>query len=87
MPKNDSTKAVDDVLAKVNNERRGFLKGLLLGSAALAALPLLNSQALAQDGGDAGKGGDDDAAKGKGKGDGGDAGKGDGGDAGKGSTN
>ena len=41
--------AVDQALAQVGNGRRGFLKGLLIGSAALAALPLLKSEALAQD--------------------------------------
>ena len=72
-------KSIDEALAHVDESRRGFLKGLLLGSAALAALPLMNSNALAQDqgGGDEGKG---KGKKGKGK-----KGKGDGGDdAGKG---
>jgi hypothetical protein len=67
-------KSIDEALAHVDESRRGFLKGLLLGSAALAALPLMNSNALAQDqgGGDEGKG---KGKKGKGK-----KGKGDGGD-------
>ena len=69
-------KSIDEALAHVDESRRGFLKGLLLGSAALAALPLMNSNALAQDqgGGDEGKGkgkkgkgdGTDDSGKGKG---------------------
>ena len=65
-------KSIDEALAHVDESRRGFLKGLLLGSAALAALPLMNSNALAQDqgGGDEGKG---KGKKGKGK-----KGKGDG---------
>lgn len=51
---NEKIKAVDDALAQVNNGRRGFLKGLLIGSAlvgsaALASVPLLKSEALAQD--------------------------------------
>ena len=45
----DAVKAVDEALAQVGKGRRGFLKGLLIGSAALAALPLLKSEALAQD--------------------------------------
>lgn len=45
----DQVKAVDEALAQVGSGRRGFLKGLLIGSAALAALPLLKSEALAQD--------------------------------------
>jgi hypothetical protein len=49
----DKVKAVDDALAQVGNSRRGFLKGLLIGSAlvgsaALASVPLLKSEALAQ---------------------------------------
>jgi hypothetical protein len=44
---NDS---VEKALAQVDNHRRGFLKNLLLGSAALAALPLLTSTAVAQEG-------------------------------------
>src|ERR1700730_2900208 len=75
MAKPGGTKSIDEALAHVDESRRGFLKGLLLGSAALAALPLMNSNALAQDGGatpDDGKGkkgkgdGGDDSGKGKG---------------------
>ena len=44
----EKTKAVDEALAHVSKGRRGFLKGLLIGSAAVAALPLLKSEALAQ---------------------------------------
>jgi hypothetical protein len=84
MAKPDRTKSIDEALAHVDASRRGFLKGLLLGSAALAALPLLKSDALAQgDGGDDGKGKGDEGGKGKGKGKG-KKGKGDGGDEGKG---
>jgi hypothetical protein len=74
MAKPRDTKSIDEALAHVDESRRGFLKGLLLGSAALAALPLMNSNALAQDqgGGEEGKG---KGKKGKGK-----KGKGDGGD-------
>ena len=42
--------SIEKALAQVDNERRGFLKGLLLGSAALAALPLITSTAVAQEG-------------------------------------
>jgi hypothetical protein len=84
MSKSDQAK-IEQALAHVDESRRGFLKGLLLGSAALAALPLIKSDALAQDqgGGDAGKG-----EEGKGKGKKGKKGKkgegGEGGDEGKG---
>ena len=40
---------VEKALSEVSNGRRGFLKGLLIGSAAVAALPLLKSEAMAQD--------------------------------------
>jgi hypothetical protein len=79
MAKRGDTKSIDEVLAHVDEGRRGFLKGLLLGSAALAALPLMSSNALAQEqGGDEGKANGKKGKKGKkGKGDGGDdAGKG-----------
>jgi hypothetical protein len=69
-------KSIDEALAHVDESRRGFLKGLLLGSAALAALPLMNSNALAQDQG----GAPPDDGKGKGKKGKGKKGKGDGGD-------
>jgi orotate phosphoribosyltransferase len=42
--------SIEKALAQVDNNRRGFLKGLLLGSAALAALPLITSTAVAQEG-------------------------------------
>jgi hypothetical protein len=43
----EQIKAMDAALS--NNGRRSFLKGLLIGGAAVAAMPLLKSQALAQD--------------------------------------
>jgi hypothetical protein len=43
----EQIKAVDAALS--NNGRRSFLKGLLIGGAAVAAMPLMKSQALAQD--------------------------------------
>ena len=43
----EKIKAMDEALS--NNGRRSFLKGLLLGGAAVAAMPLMKSQALAQD--------------------------------------
>lgn len=49
MAKGDSAKSLDNALAHVNQGRRGFLKGLLVGSAALAALPLITSTVMAQD--------------------------------------
>jgi len=79
MSKSEQTK-IEQALAHVDESRRGFLKGLLLGSAALAALPLMKSDALAQDqggdSGDAGKG--KKGKKGKKGGEGGDEGGGDG---------
>jgi hypothetical protein len=76
MSKSDQTK-IEQALAHVDESRRGFLKGLLLGSAALAALPLMKSNALAQeqggDSGDEGKGKGKKGKKGK-KGEGGDEG-------------
>ena len=41
--------ALEKALANVNNGRRGFLKGMLLGGAAIAALPLISSTAMGQD--------------------------------------
>jgi hypothetical protein len=49
---------LDKILAHVSQDRRGFLKTLLVGSA-VAAVPVMTSQAMAQDtppeGGDEGK--------------------------------
>jgi hypothetical protein len=82
----DAAKALENALSQVNEERRGFLKKLLIGSAAVAVLPLMTSSLVAQDGGQ-GKGddgkGDGGDGKGKGKGKGG-KGKGKGGDGGDG---
>ena len=67
---NDAAKALENALTQVNEERRGFLKKLLIGSAAVAVLPLMTSSLVAQDGegkADDGKG----EGKGKGKGKGG----------------
>ena len=52
----DVAKALENALTQVNEERRGFLKKLLIGSAAVAILPLMTSSLVAQDGGDDGKG-------------------------------
>jgi hypothetical protein len=70
------SKALENALSQVNEERRGFLKKLLIGSAAVAILPLMTSSVMAQDGGDAGKGDGKDGKKGGKKGKKGD-GKGD----------
>jgi hypothetical protein len=49
---------LDKILAQVSQDRRGFLKTLLVGSA-VVAVPVMTSQAMAQDappdGGDDGK--------------------------------
>ena len=58
-----SVKSLEAALAHVNKDRRGFLKVLLVGSAAAAALPILTSETLAQEGGGEGKG----EGEGKGK--------------------
>jgi hypothetical protein len=71
------SKALENALNQVNEERRGFLKTLLIGSAAVAILPLMTSSVMAQDG-DPGKGDGKDGKKGGKKGKKGDGkGKGD----------
>ncbi len=47
-------KSLESVLAQVSQDRRGFLKTLLVGSA-VAAVPMMTSQAMAADGDDDGK--------------------------------
>ena len=53
---NDSVKSLQAALDQVRQDRRGFLKTMLVGSAA-AALPLMTSHAMAAEGegGDEGK--------------------------------
>lgn len=49
---------LDKVLAQVSQDRRGFLKTLLIGSA-VAAVPVMTSQAMAAEGeGEGGEGGE-----------------------------
>lgn len=80
---NDAAKALENALTQVNEERRSFLKKLLIGSAAVAVLPLVTSSVVAQDGGGQGDGDGKGDGKGKGKGKGkGGKGKGKGGDGG-----
>jgi hypothetical protein len=52
----DVLKSLDNALAQVSQDRRGFLKTLLVGSA-VAALPLITTEAVAAEGegGDEGK--------------------------------
>ena len=57
------TNPVDEALDQVDKSRRGFLKGLLIATASITAVPLLKTTALAHGGGGGGGGG-----KGKGKG-------------------
>ena len=45
----DSLKSLDNALANVQQDRRGFLKTLIVGSA-VAAIPVMTSQAIAQEG-------------------------------------
>jgi len=45
---------LDKVLAQVSQDRRGFLKTLLIGSA-VAAVPVMTSQAMAAEGEDEGE--------------------------------
>ena len=47
-------KSLESVLANVSQDRRGFLKTMLVGSA-VAALPLMTSQAMAAEGEGEGK--------------------------------
>ena len=42
-------KSLESALENVSQDRRGFLKVLLAGSAAVAAVPMLTSQAFAED--------------------------------------
>ena len=46
---NDTLKSLDNALAQVQQDRRGFLRTLLVGSA-VAAIPAMTSQAVAQEG-------------------------------------
>lgn len=46
---NDTLKSLDNALAHVQQDRRGFLRTLLVGSA-VAAIPAMTSQAVAQEG-------------------------------------
>jgi len=50
----DAIKSLENALAQVKQDRRGFLKTLLVGSA-VAAVPLMTSEAMAQDNPDDGK--------------------------------
>ena len=43
----DSLKSLDNALAHVQQDRRGFLRTLIVGSA-VAAIPVMTSQAMAQ---------------------------------------
>lgn len=47
----DSLKSLDNALAHVQQDRRGFLKTLIVGSA-VAAIPGMTSQAMAAEGDD-----------------------------------
>jgi hypothetical protein len=47
----DSLKSLDNALAHVQQDRRGFLKTLIVGSA-VAAIPVMTSQAMAAEGDD-----------------------------------
>jgi len=50
----DALKSLENALAQVKQDRRGFLKTLLVGSA-VAAVPLMTTEAMAQEGGEEGK--------------------------------
>ena len=52
----DSLKSLDNALAHVQQDRRGFLKTLIVGSA-VAAIPVMTSQAMAAEGEGEGEGG------------------------------
>ena len=80
MATNDPISALDKALEQVSGNRRGFLKRVLGGAAALGAVPLITSEAAAQEteggGKGKGKGGGKGKGRGKGKGKGGGKGKG-----------
>ena len=84
MATNDSMNALDKALENVSGNRRGFLKRVVGGAAALGAIPLLTSEAAAQEGEGAGKGKGERKGKGKGRGKGKGGGKGKGKGRGKG---
>ena len=46
---NDTLKSLDNALAQVSQDHRGFLRTLLVGSA-VAAIPAMTSQAVAAEG-------------------------------------
>ena len=46
---NDILKSLDTALANVQQDRRGFLRTMLVGSA-VAAIPAMTTQAVAQEG-------------------------------------
>lgn len=46
---NDILKSLDNALANVQQDRRGFLRTMLVGSA-VAAIPAMTTQAVAQEG-------------------------------------
>jgi hypothetical protein len=50
-----SEKSLDQALAHVQQDRRGFLKTLIVGSA-VAAIPVMTSQAMAAEGDEGGEG-------------------------------
>jgi hypothetical protein len=50
----DSLKSLDNALAHVQQDRRGFLKTLIVGSA-VAAIPVMTSQAMAAEGEEGGE--------------------------------
>jgi hypothetical protein len=50
-----SLKSLDEALAHVQQDRRGFLKTLIVGSA-VAAIPVMTSQAMAAEGDDGDEG-------------------------------
>ena len=45
---NDILKSLDNALANVQQDRRGFLRTMLVGSA-VAAIPAMTTQAVAED--------------------------------------
>jgi hypothetical protein len=54
---------LEKALANVNSGRRGFLKGMLVGGATLAALPLITSTVVGQAAPDTSGGTTDDTKK------------------------
>lgn len=90
MTEKEQNESIENALANVDRKRRAFLRKILIGSAAAAALPLMSSTSFAAEPNQRrgkGKGGQNGGGKGKGNRSGGGKGKGNRNGSGKGSGN